>query len=147
LTDNVPIEGHVSTTTPAITSTAQTGAAAQPSPGGLGAISSQEFLDLLVAQISNQDPLNPLSSSQFMSQTAELSTLEQVTALNQEMSQVLATQQLQAALSAIGHTATGTGPNGQTVSGTVTAVQDTSSGPLLDIGSSEVPMSDITTIS
>lgn len=115
----------------------------QADVGGLGSLSSQDFLDLLVAQISNQDPLSPVSSSQFMSQTAELSTLEQVTALSQETSQVLAQSELQTAVSAIGRTVKGESLAGQVVSGTVTAVQDTSNGPLLQVGSSEVPLSQV----
>lgn len=135
------------TVSPAVqVGTGATGTAQQPGPSGLGSLTSQDFLQLLVAQISNQDPLSPVSSSQFMSQTAELSTLEQITALEQETAQVLAAQQLTTAVAAIGHTVTGTAPNGQAVSGAVTGVQDTPTGPLLDVGGSQMPLSDITTI-
>ena len=36
------------------------------------------FLQLLVAQLQNQDPLNPTDSTQFVSQLAQFSELEQV---------------------------------------------------------------------
>jgi flagellar basal-body rod modification protein FlgD len=39
------------------------------------------FLQLLVAQIKNQDPLNPADSLQFVSQLAQFSELEQVMAI------------------------------------------------------------------
>jgi flagellar basal-body rod modification protein FlgD len=39
------------------------------------------FLKLLVAQIKNQDPLNPADSMQFVSQLAQFSELEQVIAI------------------------------------------------------------------
>ncbi|WKE66530.1 flagellar hook capping FlgD N-terminal domain-containing protein [Gallaecimonas kandeliae] len=35
-----------------------------------------EFLQLMVAQINNQDPLNPLDGTQYLSQLAQLSTVE-----------------------------------------------------------------------
>jgi flagellar basal-body rod modification protein FlgD len=35
------------------------------------------FLNLLVAQIKNQDPLNPTDSAQFVSQLTQISELEQ----------------------------------------------------------------------
>lgn len=126
--------------------TAQAPGASQQGAAGLGSLTSQDFLELLVAQISNQDPLSPVSSSQFMSQTAQLSTLEQIASLGQETSKVLAAEQLNTAVAAIGHTVSGTAPNGQAVSGQVTGVKDTSAGPLLDVGASQVPLSDITTI-
>lgn len=125
---------------------APTSGAQQQGASGLGSLTSADFLQLLVAQISNQDPLSPVSSSQFLSQTAELSTLEQIASLGQETSQVLGAEQLNTAVAAIGHTVSGTAPNGQAVSGKVTGVGDTSTGPLLDVGGSQVPLSDITTI-
>jgi len=39
------------------------------------------FLQLLVAQLQNQDPLNPTDSTQFVSQLAQFSELEQVMAI------------------------------------------------------------------
>jgi flagellar basal-body rod modification protein FlgD len=38
----------------------------------------QTFLKLLVAQIKNQDPLNPADSMQFVTQLAQFSQLEQM---------------------------------------------------------------------
>lgn len=37
-----------------------------------------EFLQLMVAQIHNQDPLNPMDGAQYLSQLAQLSTVEGV---------------------------------------------------------------------
>jgi flagellar basal-body rod modification protein FlgD len=42
----------------------------------------QIFLQLLVAQIKNQNPLSPMDSTQFMSQLAQFSDLEQLVSLN-----------------------------------------------------------------
>jgi len=43
---------------------------------------SNRFLKLLVAQMSNQDPLNPMDSAQVTSQMAQISTVEGVQQLN-----------------------------------------------------------------
>jgi len=45
---------------------------------GSTAPSEQMFLQLLVAQLQNQDPLNPTDSTQFVSQLAQFSSLEQM---------------------------------------------------------------------
>jgi len=47
--------------------------------------SEQVFLQLLVAQIKNQDPLNPTDSTQFVSQLAQFSELEQVIGIRQDI--------------------------------------------------------------
>jgi flagellar basal-body rod modification protein FlgD len=44
----------------------------------------QTFLQLLVAQIKNQNPLNPSDSMQFVTQLAQFSELEQTIAVRQD---------------------------------------------------------------
>lgn len=53
------------------------------SSSGLGGSTPSEevFLQLLVSQIQNQDPLNPTDSTTFVSQLAQFSELEQVIAI------------------------------------------------------------------
>lgn len=43
--------------------------------------SEQMFLQLLVAQLQNQDPMSPTDSTQFVAQLAQFSELEQVIAI------------------------------------------------------------------
>ena len=63
-----------------ITSATTTGATSSSASSSLGgsAPSEQMFLQLLVAQLKNQDPLSPTDSTQFVSQLAQFSELEQV---------------------------------------------------------------------
>jgi flagellar basal-body rod modification protein FlgD len=62
-----------------ITSATTTGATSSSSSSPLsGAANEQMFLQLLVAQLKNQDPLSPADPTQFVSQLAQMSELEQV---------------------------------------------------------------------
>jgi hypothetical protein len=45
-------------------------------------VSQDEFLKLLVAQLQNQDPLNPLQGDEFVAQLATFSSLEQLVSIN-----------------------------------------------------------------
>lgn len=47
--------------------------------------SKDAFLQLLIAQIKNQDPLNPTDSVQFLSQLAQFSELEQMIGIRDEI--------------------------------------------------------------
>lgn len=50
-----------------------------------GAMGKDEFLQLLVAQLSNQDPLNPLEGHDFAAQLAQFTSLEQLISINQSI--------------------------------------------------------------
>ena len=63
--------------------------AAAPSIDGLA--NENTFLQLLVAQIKNQDPLQPADSIQFLSQLAQFSQLEQLIGIRQELKTAAAT--------------------------------------------------------
>ncbi len=45
------------------------------------------FLSLLVAQLSNQDPLKPMEDKEFIAQMAQFSTLEQIQNMDKTMGQ------------------------------------------------------------
>lgn len=52
----------------------------------------EDFLTLLVAQLQNQDPMNPDDPTEFTSQLAEFSSLEQLQNMNESMDELAATQ-------------------------------------------------------
>ncbi len=49
-------------------------------------VSQDEFLNLLVHQLQNQDPLNPMDNQEFAVQLAQFSSLGQLTEINQKLS-------------------------------------------------------------
>ncbi len=63
---------------------ASTGAVAEPKNPG-GSLGQDEFLTLLVAQLKNQDPMNPLNAEQFAAQLAQFSSLEQLIKINETL--------------------------------------------------------------
>lgn len=56
------------------------------------ALGQEQFLTLLVAQLQNQDPLNPADATEFTAQLAQYSQLEQLFNLNDAMDQLTAAQ-------------------------------------------------------
>ncbi len=62
------------------------------------------FFKLLTTQLSYQDPLDPMDNTEFVSQMAQFSSLEQMENMNSTMEQFLKTQSLAETAGLIGKT-------------------------------------------
>ncbi|NJP36349.1 flagellar hook assembly protein FlgD [Alkalicoccus luteus] len=51
------------------------------------------FMKILMTQLQNQDPMNPMEDKEFIAQMAQFSTLEQMTNLNETMRKMFESQQ------------------------------------------------------
>jgi flagellar basal-body rod modification protein FlgD len=101
------------------------------------ALGRDEFLKILVAQLENQDPTSPMDNSQFISQMAQFSTLEQM----QQMSTAFSYTQAYALLGkSVSAQVTGDDGLPMTVSGTVKGVVTISGLPYLNIDGDYVSM-------
>ena len=113
-----------STTTTTATQPA-TGAAATTGPKALG---KDDFLKLMVAQMKNQDPMNPADDKDNIAQMAQFSSLEQITNLATATQQLADRITVSQTVGLIGHTVTYTGADGAPVTGLVDGVDLTGNG-------------------
>ncbi len=70
-----------------------------------GTDARDQFLHLLVTQLQYQDPLEPTSQEDFISQLAQFSTLEGIDKLNVNFEQMLKVQELTQGAQLVGRTA------------------------------------------
>lgn len=88
---------------------ALTGTAANTSAGKTAAASQEvssnfsEFLNLLTTQLQNQDPMNPMDSSQFTQQLVEYSQVEQQISTNSKLDSMTTLAQNQTLSLALGY--------------------------------------------
>ncbi|MGM0873671.1 MAG: flagellar hook assembly protein FlgD [Bacillota bacterium] len=62
------------------------------SNAGKSGLGKDEFLKILMAQLQNQDPLNPMEDKEFIAQMAQFSTLEQTTNMTSMLEKFINTQ-------------------------------------------------------
>lgn len=83
-------------------------------------LGKDDFLTLLVTQLENQDPLNPMDSTEFTAQLAQYSSLEQLYNVNDNLENLQTTQSLlnnSQAVSFIGKTVKADGNSVQVTDG------------------------------
>jgi len=110
-------------------------------------LSQADFLKLLVAQLSAQDPLNPMSNTDFAAQMAQFSTLQATQTMQTDLAGVQTSLALLEAGSFLGKTVNIQDASGQTVSGPVTAVLYQGGTPSVIVNGQSYSLSQITSIS
>lgn len=113
----------------------------------LSGIGSDQFLQLLVAQLQNQDPLDPVSDKDFINQLATLNSVQGLQDLNASFAEMLKLQQLTQGVDLIGKTINYTAADGSAVrSGKVSAVSTQNGSFVLDVGADKVGLSQISSV-
>ena len=145
----------MSTSTPSVT-TNSSGQAIQGTSGATigntsaDNISTNEFLDLMLTSLQNQNPLDPSSQdpTQYLTELAQMTGVEQETDTSQNTQDSAQTQSVSQAISMIGDSVTYTDQStGDPVTGTVSSVQITSSGPTMTVdGVAGINLSTLTNV-
>ncbi|WP_211827075.1 flagellar hook assembly protein FlgD [Kistimonas asteriae] len=110
-------------------SSGTTGVSAANSTSGMG---QEEFMQMLLAEINNQDPLNPQSSSEFVGQLAQITSVENLSSLNSQITGLVSSLQYSQAMQA-------TDLVGKTVTVPINIMELESSGTMT--GEVQVPVS------
>lgn len=108
-----------------------------------GQIQSQ-YLNLLITQLQNQNPLDPMDNNQMTTQLSQLSQLQQLETLGTTFKSVFQSVQMSQASGLLGKTISFI-PSGQSaaISGKVEGVVYQNSQPCLRVGSNTVTMDQI----
>jgi flagellar basal-body rod modification protein FlgD len=121
-------------TTAATTATTTTTSTKKTDAGGNQVLGKDDFLKLMVAQMKNQDPMNPADDKDNIAQMAQFSSLEQITNLATATQKLADSMQMTQTLGLIGHTVSYKAADGTMTSGTVSAVDVAGGTPSLTVG-------------
>lgn len=91
-------------------------------PHDLKDLDIDEFLKLIITELTNQDPLNPMDNTQLMEQIGQLRSISATTQLSDTLTSIGAGQSLASATSLMGKKVDALDDNGNTVKGTVDKV-------------------------
>jgi flagellar basal-body rod modification protein FlgD len=141
----------MSFTAPTTSATGTTAGNATSSTSSSLPINQDQFLQMLMAELKNQNPMSPNSSDpmQFVSELAQFTQVEQATYTAESTSTIASGQSNATAIALIDRTVNYTDPTtGNAATGEVQAVDFTSNGPTLTInGTSGINASAVNEVS
>ena len=95
-------------------------------------LNMQDFLKVLLTQLTYQDPLKPMDNQQFMAQVAQFTALGQTQQMNSNIETLVSNQASLQSVGLIGRTVDITTSSG-TVTGTVSALSLSGNSPQLTV--------------
>lgn len=105
----------------------------------------EAFLQLVVAQLRYQDPMNGMDQQAFMEQLATMSNMQQQYNLNSAMQVMVMRDEMSRAIALIGSTVKGS-INDQPVEGKVDSVNISTGVPQLNIGALKLAFDQVTEV-
>jgi flagellar basal-body rod modification protein FlgD len=125
----------MSTSVPPVTGTGTQTSSTSNTSATSSLLSKDQFLQLMMAELQNQNPMSPNSSdpTQYVTELAQFTSLEQQTNTAQSTAQSAAADQATQALALLGHTVSYVDPSGNSGTGVVQKVDFTTSGPTLTV--------------
>lgn len=99
-------------------------------------LSIDDFLRILMTELTYQDPLKPVENKDFLAQMAQFASLDTTRQLNDNIQSLLSLQSLNQSVGLLGKTVDATKSDGSTISGQVTAIQMSSGTPEISLKSS-----------
>lgn len=126
------------------------GTSSASQPGGtnqaLSGLDLDEFLKVMITELQNQDPLNPMDNAQILQQISQMREIQASDDMRKTLDSVLLGQTLSSASSMIDRHISALSEAGNEVDGRVERVTIESGTPLLHVGTEKVRLTNIRSI-
>jgi flagellar hook assembly protein FlgD len=119
------------------------GATQRDNNDALRDLNMDEFLQLMITELQNQDPLNPLENAEILQQISQIREIGATSRLTETLDAVLLGQNLTSASSMIGKTVEALSDDAKNVRGVVDKVTVTDGEPRLHIGDKAVRLKNV----
>lgn len=106
-----------------------------------------QFMQILLAQLRNQNPLDPVQDKDFMGQMTQMNSLQELQKMNALLKSLAQSNHLTEAAALIGKAVTARGDDGQTQTGVVTGVTLDGDEARLLVGGSAIALSSVVGVS
>ena len=113
---------------------------------GFNGLTADDFMRMLIVQLQNQDPMEPVGNDELLGQLSAMRNLQSNIELSETLKTITGNQQLSTAATFIGRSVTGVDANQQEVTGVVDRAFVRDSQVFLAIGTTELSLDNITSV-
>lgn len=99
-------------------------------------LTQQDFMRILLTQLTYQDPMKPMDNQEFMAQMAQFTSLEQTQQLNNKLETLIGNQAALQSVGLIGRTVDVSTEGGTVMTGTVRSLSFAGDNPVITLQSS-----------
>jgi flagellar basal-body rod modification protein FlgD len=110
-------------------------------------LGSEQFMMLLLAQLRNQNPLEPMDDKDLMGQVTQLNSLQELQKMSSAIQSMKKSNQLTESVGIIGKTVEYASPEGELLSGLVTGVSLINDQVVLWVGDQMIPLAAVVSVS
>ena len=113
---------------------------------GLGGCKPADFLNMLLTELQNQDPLSPMDSSQMLTQIGQISQVSSTQTLTDTLNSMLLGQNVSNATALVGKSVDGIADSGSEITGNVDSVTISNNQPVLNIGTDTMQLTNVKSV-
>lgn len=106
-------------------------------------LDSDQFMQILLAQMTHQNPLEPMDNAEMLTQFSQLNSLQELREIRAGMDQLAASNQVIYLASLIGKSVRANRPDGKVLEGVVEEVVTEKGNPQLRIGNEKASLDDV----
>jgi flagellar basal-body rod modification protein FlgD len=138
---NIPSNSTLNSSVSSGNSTQSSGAT------GFAALTSQDFLTMLITELKNQDPTQPVSNTELLQQLSQMQALQSNVELKSTLDNFANNEQIASGASFLGKVVSGTDASNNQVSGVADSVFMQNGTLMIGIGSSAISVANVTGVS
>ncbi len=113
-------------------------------PGGMGSLTSEDFIRIIFTELSHQDPFQPSDSSALLQQLNSIRSIESDIKLMDRLQSLVVENRISSATSMIGRDVQGLDTMRQRITGTVIGITREDDAVMLQLGTGHrIPIEDV----
>ncbi len=121
-------------------------ATVEPDSTGFAGMTADHFMKLLITELQNQDPLEPMGNGELLSQLSMMRNLQSNIELGDAVTAITTNQQLTTAANFIGKSITGLATNATEVTGIADRAFMRDGKAFLGVGTNDIPLTNVTSV-